>query len=153
MGGGHRGGCPVRLRSAGPGSRACALAVGGGGAGSRRSPSRSGDRREAEVVRPAGWVWQGTGQNFGEWWGQQDTASRNRWLQSREVWLGFDKYGYQFMPVDLEAWLVGMRAGGTAAVVRKMFKAMKDSGIAGVKLSPEQMVVHTTDGRRLAVRR
>jgi hypothetical protein len=98
-------------------------------------------------------VWQGTGQNFGEWWGQQDTASRNRWLQSREVWLGFDKYGYQFMPVDLEAWLVGMRAGGTAAVVRKMFKAMKDSGIAGVKLSPEQMVVHTTDGRRLAVRR
>ncbi len=108
---------------------------------------------QAEVVRPAGWVWQGTGQNFGEWWGLQDTASRNRWLQSREVWLGFDKYGYQFMPVDVEGWLEGMQAGGMAADVRKMFKGMKDSGIAGVELSPERMVVHTSNGRRLAVRR
>ncbi len=107
----------------------------------------------AEVVRPAGWVWQGTGQNFGEWWGQQDTASRNRWLQSRDIWLGFDQYGYQFMPVDGEVWLEGMQAGGAAAGVRKMFKGMKDSGIAGVELSADRMVVQTLDGRRLAVRR
>jgi site-specific DNA recombinase len=108
---------------------------------------------QAEVVRPAGWVWQGTGQNFGEWWGLQDTASRNRWLQSREVWLGFDKYGFQFMPVDVEAWLEGMQAAGTAADIRKLFKGMKDSGIAGVELNAEQIIVHTTKGRRLTVRR
>jgi site-specific DNA recombinase len=101
---------------------------------------------QAEVVRPAGWVWQGTGQNFGEWWGKQDTASKNRWLQSREVWLGFDKYGYQFMPVDVEAWLEGMQAAGTAAGWRKILRIMNKREIAGTELLGDRVEIHFTDG-------
>jgi site-specific DNA recombinase len=100
----------------------------------------------AEVVKPAGWVWKPTGENFGDWWRQQDTSSRNRWLVSREVWLGFDKAGYQFMPVNLEEWLEGLRAAGSAAIWQKMFKAMKGHGIAGMELLPQAVKLYFTDG-------
>jgi len=101
---------------------------------------------QAEVVRPAGWVWQGTGQNFGEWWGLQDTASKNRWLQSRDVWLGFDKVGYQFMPIDIESWLEGMEAAGSAAEWRKIFRTMSRKAIAGAELLGDRVTIHFNGG-------
>lgn len=38
-----------------------------------------------ETVRPAGWTWRGTGEQFSEWWGGQDTEARNIWLRSMNV--------------------------------------------------------------------
>lgn len=99
------------------------------------------EQLQAEIVRPAGWVWQGTGENFGDWWRQQDTATKNRWLQSREVWLGFDKYGYQFMPIEIPNWLEGMQAAGAAAGLQSLFEAMRANGIAGTELRGDQIVV------------
>lgn len=50
-------------------------------------------RREslmAETVKPAGWKWQPTGQNFREWWDQQDTEAKNIWLRSMGIRVTFD---------------------------------------------------------------
>jgi len=43
-----------------------------------------------ETVRPAGWVWQPTGEKFAEWWERQDTEARNIWLRSMNIRLSFD---------------------------------------------------------------
>lgn len=45
------------------------------------------------------------------------------------------------MLIDFESWLEGKQAAGEAQVFQRMFKGMKDSGIAGVELGPEEMIV------------
>lgn len=44
----------------------------------------------AEEVKPAGWTWQPTGENFGERWARQDVTARNVWLRSMGVKFTFD---------------------------------------------------------------
>jgi hypothetical protein len=46
-----------------------------------------------------------------------------------------------------------MQAAGTAADMRGIFKGMKDTGVAGVELGPDRMVVRTSDGQKLLVAR
>lgn len=50
--------------------------------------------RQAELsgraVKPAGWAWQPTGEQFGDWWERQGTEARNVWLRSMNIRLTFE---------------------------------------------------------------
>jgi site-specific DNA recombinase len=48
------------------------------------------DELSRETVKPAGWTWRPTGENFGEWWDRQDTEGRNVWLRSMGVRLTWE---------------------------------------------------------------
>jgi site-specific DNA recombinase len=43
-----------------------------------------------ETVKPAGWTWQPTGEEFGKWWERQDTEGRNVWLRSMGIRLSWE---------------------------------------------------------------
>lgn len=56
----------------------------------------------AETIEPAGWTWQPTGEQFGEWWTEQGIESRNVWLRSMGVRLTFDN------PNGVVAWHIDL---------------------------------------------
>jgi site-specific DNA recombinase len=51
-------------------------------------------------LKPAGWAWQPTGENFGKWWKRQNTEARNVYLRAMEVRLTFGN------PAGIVAWHV-----------------------------------------------
>ncbi|ALA11928.1 integrase [Mycobacterium phage Tasp14] len=55
---------------------------------------------EGLEARPSGWEWRETGQRFGDWWRDQDTAAKNTWLRSMNVRLTFDVRGGLTRTID-----------------------------------------------------
>lgn len=55
---------------------------------------------EGLEARPSGWEWRETGQRFGDWWREQDTAGKNTWLRSMNVRLTFDVRGGLTRTID-----------------------------------------------------
>jgi site-specific DNA recombinase len=66
------------------------------------------EQLQAQVVRPAGFVWQGTGEKFGPWWESLDTAGRNAWLRSMGATFTFDRERAEFFAGDLVKLLEGV---------------------------------------------
>ncbi|VBA56024.1 recombinase family protein [Mycobacterium pseudokansasii] len=93
-------------------------------------------QRQAElsrnVVRPAGWVWEPTGEKFGDWWAAQDVQGRNVWLREAGVRLVFDG-GYQLDLGDLDTMTQQLNPAGAAAGWRQVFDKMTEAGIAGAE--------------------
>lgn len=109
----------------------------------------------AEAVKPAGWAWQPTGDKFGDWWGRQDVNARNVWLRSMGIRLEFEYATDDPSPSlrldlgDLETLTQHLNASGPANEWQDIYKAMQDSGIAGMEIRDDAVVFVGTDGQRV----
>lgn len=97
----------------------------------------------AEAVKPAGWTWKGTGQKFADWWEVQDVTARNTWLRSMNVRLTFDRERFYLDLGDLETLTQQTNASRSAAEWRKLFDATQGSGIAGVEITRDEILIYT----------
>jgi site-specific DNA recombinase len=98
------------------------------------------DELSAEVVKPAGWSWEPTGEKFSDWWTQQDTEARNIWLRSMNITLGFTYSLEGRGPSihldlgDIEQLTAQMDARGPVVGWQAVFAAMGERGIAGIEM-------------------
>jgi site-specific DNA recombinase len=104
----------------------------------------------SDVARPAGWVWVGTGEKFGDWWAAQDITAKNVWLREMGVRLGLNKDGPRFNLDlgDLETLTKGLNPAGAVARHQELFARMTEYGIAGREiLADGDTIWHHKDGR------
>ena len=92
------------------------------------------EQLSAESVRPAGWSWQSTGENFGEWWSRQDTTSRNMWLRSMNVRLEFAREKRHIIWGDVTT-MAEQVNGGPIVLMKELFAQMAQGDIAGVEIN------------------
>lgn len=97
----------------------------------------------AQEVTPAGWVWQPTGETFGDWWARQDVAAKNIELRRMNVRLEFEPGEYRLDLGDLETMTQQMVARGTVANWQDLFDAMRESGIQGMTVGLDGEVEFT----------
>ncbi|UXA17652.1 recombinase family protein [Mycobacterium sp. SMC-4] len=94
----------------------------------------------AEEVKPSGWAWQPTGEKFGDWWARQDVVSKNVWLRSMNVHLGFTysldggRRSADLDLGDLQTLTQQLKPTGAVARWQEIFAAMTDSGVQGIEL-------------------
>lgn len=81
----------------------------------------------AEAVRPSGWAWKSTGENFGYWWESQDTEGRNIWLRSMNVRAEFSRNGIHVDLGDLVTLTRQVNPSGRVAGWQRVFATMGDS--------------------------
>jgi site-specific DNA recombinase len=97
----------------------------------------------SEIVKPAGWTWQPTGEKFADWWDQQDTTARNVWLPSMNIRLDFeytpgaDTPGMNLDLGDLFELTQQMNASGPVADWQEVLNAMQHNGVVGIEINGE----------------
>jgi site-specific DNA recombinase len=87
-----------------------------------------------EIVKPAGWTWQPTGEKFADWWDRQDTTARNVGLRSTNIRLDFEYTPGADTPRmnldlgDLFELTQQMNASGPVVEWQEVLNAMHDNG-------------------------
>lgn len=89
---------------------------------------------EAEAVTPSGWTWKPTGENFGDWWGRQDTEARNIWLRDSGVRAEFDRDGLRIDLGSISELLEQLTPAGNTADWQRVFDRMHERGIGGLEV-------------------
>ncbi len=100
------------------------------------------DALSAEAVKPSGWVWQGTGEKFSDWWGRQDVTARNTWLRSMGVRLKWDGKDREIELGEISKMVEELKAIGPLADLSKLLTSMKDDGIEGIEFDRNLDVIH-----------
>lgn len=101
----------------------------------------------AEEVKPAGWVWQPTGEKFSDWWERQDITSQNMWLGSMGVRLKFTRGSFQIDLGDIFKMAEQMSTESTpAAGLQTLFAAMKEGPDDEITADDELLLTEMTDG-------
>lgn len=101
------------------------------------------EKLSAEAVTPARWTWQGTGENFGDWWERQDIEGRNIWLRSMNVRVEFDRDQVRLDAGDLLEMARQVNATGAIADMVELFQTMRDNGIQGITRQLDGTLVPT----------
>lgn len=103
-------------------------------------------RREelaSQPLKPSGWHWTSTGEQFGPWWEEQTVEARNTWLRSAGVRVEFDHKQVRIEYGDLQTMLVGLSAGDTAKTMEETFALMAAKGIQGITINTDGTAVIT----------
>lgn len=104
------------------------------------------DQLSSEVVKPSGWVWQGTGEKFSDWWERQDIEDRNIWLRSMGVRIEFDRNQIRVDAGDLSEMARQVNPTGPIADMMGLFKTMTENGISGITEEIDGTLVPTFAG-------
>ncbi|MCV7409223.1 recombinase family protein [Mycobacterium florentinum] len=86
----------------------------------------------SEVVKPSGWSWQGTGEQFSDWWERQDTEGKNIWLRAMNVRIEYDRDQIRIDAGDLTEMARQVSAAGPIADMLELFQTMRDNNIQGI---------------------
>lgn len=102
----------------------------------------------SEAVKPAGWVWEGTGETFGAWWDRQDTEARNVWLRSMGVRLTFDNrdtsgVSWNLDLGDLDTLTQQLQADGPVVKWQRVLQTMEEHGVQGMTVEADGSITLT----------
>lgn len=102
----------------------------------------------AEAVKPAGWTWAPTGENFSDWWEAQDTIGRNVWLRSMNIRLAFSRNLLNIEFGDVSAMAEQVKVGGPITTQQKLLAGLSENGLRGMEIDLDGFVTFTNaDGR------
>lgn len=108
---------------------------------------RRQDELSAEATKPAGWVWQPTGELFRDWWNRQDVEGRNIWLRSMGVRLEFNRDKLNLDFGDLQSLTEHLAPAGPVVRWKELFASFGEHGIEGIEIEDDRVIVHHLDGR------
>lgn len=97
------------------------------------------DELASATSKPAGWIWQSTGETFAVWWERQTVQERNVYLRSMGVTARFDKT--EDLKISLELGEVFRMAAEVASrgrieKITALFESMNEHGISGIEIGP-----------------
>ncbi|MEN4446416.1 hypothetical protein [Mycobacterium sp. SM3041] len=95
----------------------------------------------AEAVKPSGWVWSGTGEQFLAWWDRQDVTARNTGLRSTGVQLSWNCKDREIELGEVFQMADELKAVGGLANLNASLTTMKDNGIQRIEFDRNLEVI------------